>query len=180
MTGQQCSKNIYVPAVCFFSWQSIHWGEKLEWRWWNPPALTAPVAKWKERECRQGLWTQWMNGRWENCKSASYLPEEEETKSNFNGSQPDCIEIHDKIHELLSVGRNQIHNLAHGASPPSSAVYHQWLYPKQQRKNLQCNYTINIQKNSHHHLFKPELFSSLDREEEFSLFAILTKVMSRG
>lgn len=122
-----------------------------------------------------------MNGRWENCKSTSYLPEEEETKSNFNGCQPDGIEIHHKIHELLSVGRNQIHNLAHGASPPCSAVYHQWLYPKQKRKKtLQCNYTINIQKNSHHHLFKPEMFSCLDREEEFSLFAILTKVMSRG
>lgn len=51
---------------------------------------------------------------------------------------------------------------------------------KKEKKNLQCNYTINIHKNSHHHLFKPEMFSCLDREEEFSLFAILTKVMSRG
>lgn len=56
---------------------------------------------------------------------ASYLPEEEETKSNFDGSQPDGVEIHHEIHELLSVGRNQIHDLAHGASPPRSAVYHQ-------------------------------------------------------
>lgn len=63
--------------------------------------------------------------REKNCKSTSYLPEEEETKNNFDGSQPDRVEIHHEIHELLSVGRNQIHDLAHGASPPRSAVYHQ-------------------------------------------------------
>lgn len=66
-----------------------------------------------------------MNRQRGNCKSASYLPEEEETERNLDGSQPDSIEIHHKIHQLLSVCRNQIHDLAHGASPPSSAVYHQ-------------------------------------------------------
>lgn len=66
-----------------------------------------------------------MNGQEGNRKSASYLPEEEEAQHNFDGSQPDSIEIHHKIHQLLSVCRNQIHDLAHGASPPSSAVYHQ-------------------------------------------------------
>lgn len=58
---------------------------------------------------------------------STYLPEEEETKSNFNRSQPDSVEVHHKVHELLSVCRDQIDNLAHSASPPGRAVYHQRL-----------------------------------------------------
>lgn len=64
-------------------------------------------------------------GQWKNIWT--YLPEEEETKRNFNGSQPDGVEVHHKVHELLSVRRNQIHNLAHSASPSGRAVYHQRL-----------------------------------------------------
>lgn len=59
--------------------------------------------------------------------TSTYLPEEEETKSDFDRSQPDSVEVHHKVHELLSVCRNQIHNLAHSASPPGRAVYHQRL-----------------------------------------------------
>lgn len=134
MTGHRSPYSFFVPVVCFFSWRWIHWAGKWKWRWRSPPAPTARVAKWTEREWRQGLWTWWMNGQQVNRKSASYLPEEEEAEHNFDGSQPDSIEIHHKIHQLLSVCRNQIHDLAHGASPPSSAVYHQWLYPKQKKK----------------------------------------------
>lgn len=53
-----------------------------------------------------------------------YLPKEEQTKSNFNRSQPDCVEIHHKVHEFLSVGGDQIDNFTHSASPSGGAVYH--------------------------------------------------------
>lgn len=64
---------------------------------------------------------------WQLNYISTYLPEKEEAEANLNRSQPDCVEIHHKVHELLSVCWDQIHNLAHSASPPGSAVYHQRL-----------------------------------------------------
>lgn len=77
-----------------------------------------------------------MNGRHckQKCYISAYLPEEEETEHNLNRSQPDSVEVHHKVHELLGVCWNQIHNLAHGASPPGSAVYHQRLDWQQKRQ----------------------------------------------
>lgn len=65
---------------------------------------------------------------------STYLPQEKETKGNFNRSQPDSVEVHHKVHELLGVCWDQIHNLAHGAGPSGGIVYHQRLYSKQKRQ----------------------------------------------
>lgn len=67
------------------------------------------------------------------------LPEEEKTKGDLDGSQPDSIKVDHKVHEFLSVCWNQIHNLAHGARPPGRAVYHQrlqWQQKGERRSNL--------------------------------------------
>lgn len=57
----------------------------------------------------------------------AHLPEKEEAEGDLDGSKPHSIEVHDKIHELLSIGWDQIHNLSYRTRPPRRTVYHQRL-----------------------------------------------------
>lgn len=120
-----------LPAACFFSLQWIRWAEKSEWQWQSLPERTGQDAAQRANRVKGDSAYLYAS---EKLKSIStYLPEKEETKSNLNGSQPDGVEIHHKVHELLRVCWDQIDNLPHGASPPGSAVYHQRLHWHKER-----------------------------------------------
>ena len=135
-----------LPAACFFSSLWSRWVERWGWRWRSQPKPTARDAK-RKKDCCQGLFS-WNAVVLRKHYISTYLPEEEETESNLDGSQPDSVEVNHKVHELLSVCWNQIHNLAHSASPPGCAVYHQrldWQQRRERHFSPQCSVsTVNL------------------------------------
>lgn len=79
----------------------------------------------------------WLHGCGEKLKPGKEtdLPEKEEAEGNLDGSEPHGVKVHDKIHELLGVRRDQIHNLSYCTLPPCCAVYHQRLHRGRQTEN---------------------------------------------
>lgn len=69
----------------------------------------------------------------------TYLPQEEETKSNFDGGQPDGVEVNHKIHELLGICGDQVDNFAHGACSSGRTVDDQRLYTKKEKRQKRQN-----------------------------------------
>lgn len=75
--------------------------------------------------------------------SATYLPQEEETESDFYGGQPDCVKVYHEIHQLLSVCGDQVDNFAHRARPSRRTVDDQGLQAKKQKRQKIFNSTLH-------------------------------------
>lgn len=76
------------------------------------------------------------------CTIATYLPQEEETKSDFDGGQPHGVEVYHKVHELLGISGDQVDDLAHRACPSGRTVDDQGLCAKKQKRfnsTFMCN-----------------------------------------
>lgn len=135
---------LYLQLASFLRYDSVEWKDEDDS---GDPSQSRRPEMLKERDCCQGLFS-WNAVVLRKHYISTYLPEEEETESNLDGSQPDSVEVNHKVHELLSVCWNQIHNLAHSASPPGCAVYHQrldWQQRRQRRFSPQCSVsTVNL------------------------------------
>lgn len=64
------------------------------------------------------------------CTIATYLPQEEETKSDFYRGQPDGVEVYHKVHKLLGICGHQVDNLTHRACPSGRTIDDQRLQTK--------------------------------------------------